>query len=779
AIAHLDFAAPRIPVVSNLTGEPVEQFTAGYWVRHVREAVRFADGMRWLAAHGVTRCVEVGPTAVLSGSAQDALADGLCVATQRKDRDETEALLDALGRLHTAGVNVDWPAMFAEWGGTTVDLPTYPFQRDRYWLTPSEPAPAAGDDDSGFWSAVESADRDGLVAELGLAADDAAALDGLLPSLSAWRRRRRSQTVVEGWRYRVGWAPMAEPAPAVLSGRWLVLSDTRADDVVSALSSAGAEVACVPSSAGADVVRAAAVEDVRGVVWVGREPWPLVAAVQEVTAAGVTAPVWAVTRGAVAVGRSESVTDVAASTVWGVGRVAALELPQSWGGLVDVPAVLGERDGRRFAAVLAGGGEDQMAVRPSGVFVRRLRASAPVGSVAPVSMSGTVLITGGTGALGSRVARWVVGRGASRVVLVSRRGEQAPGAGDLVAELTVMGAEASVVACDVADRNAVRDVVAGIEDLAGVVHAAGVSGMESLLDVTEDSFGAVVSGKVSGALHLDEATADHDLDVFLVFSSIAGVWGSGGQAAYAAGNAALDALVESRRAAGKPGTAVAWGPWADGGMAGEAGAADYLARRGLAAMDPELAMQALALAVDAGDVTTTVADVDWSRFVPTFAAQRPAPLFGELVVAEETVADRGLTARLAGLSEAERRRELLTLVRAQTAKALGYAGAGQVEAGTAFRDLGIDSVTAVEVKTRINAATGLHLGSSLVFDYPTPQILADHLLDTLGLAGAGDAPAAVAQPLTGDDIVIVGMACRYPGGVESPEDLWRLVAGGA
>ncbi|SCG79465.1 Acyl transferase domain-containing protein, partial [Micromonospora humi] len=768
AIEGITFASPRIPVVSNLTGEPVEEFTGDYWVRHVREAVRFADGMTWLADHGTTRFVEVGPAAVLTGLVRD----GLGVAVLRKDRDETEALLDALGRLHTAGVTVDWPAMYADWGGVPVDLPTYAFQRDRYWLTPFEPAPAPGGDDSGFWSAVEGADRDGLVAELGLTAEDAAALDGLLPSLSAWRRRRRSQGVVEGWRYRIGWAPVAEPAPAVLSGTWLVLSDTPADDVVSALASAGADVVRSTSATAGD--------DVRGVVWVGGSAWPLVAVLQDVVAAGISAPVWAVTRGAVAVGRSESVTDVAASMVWGVGRVAGLELPRTWGGLVDVPGRMGERDGRRLAAVLAGSGEDQVAVRPSGVFVRRLRPAAPVGTAAPVSLSGTVLVTGGTGALGARVARWVVARGAARVVLVSRRGDRAPGVAVLAAELSAEGAEVSVVACDVADRDAVRRVVAGIDDLTGVVHAAGVSAMEGLLDASEGSFGSVVSGKVSGALHLHEATAELDLDLFLVFSSIAGVWGSGGQAAYAAGNAALDALVESRRAAGKVGTAVAWGPWAQGGMAGEGGAEDYLARRGLSAMDPELAMQALALAVDAGDVTTTVADVDWPRFVATFAAQRPAPIFGELaVVTPEAPVDDALAGRLSGLSDAERRRELLTLVRTQTAKALGYAGAGQVEPQTAFRDLGIDSVTAVEVKTRINAATGLHLGSSLVFDYPTPQALADHLLDTLGLAGTGDAAVATAtQPLTGDDIVIVGMACRYPGGVQSPEDLWQLVAGG-
>ncbi|MEU4626874.1 type I polyketide synthase, partial [Actinoplanes sp. NPDC023801] len=489
----LSFGAPRIPIVSNLTGEPVEEFTADYWLRHVRETVRFADGVSWLAGHGVTRCVEVGPSAVLSGLAGDAITDGVSVALLRKDRDESETLLEALGRLHTTGVNVDWPKMYAGWGAAAVALPTYAFQRERYWLMPSEPAPAPTGEDSGFWAAVERADRDGLVTELGLAADEVAALEGLLPSLSAWRRRRRSQSVVEGWRYRIGWTPIAEAPAASLPGVWVVLTDgSEAVDVEAALTSAGAEVVAVEYSDDRDVLsgRLAAIPgEVAGVVWVHSPAelsagWSLAVVMQAVADAGIGGRVWAVTRGAVAVGRSESVTDVVASMTWGAGRVAGLELPLVWGGLVDVPSRLGEREGRRFVAVLASGAEDQVAVRSSGVFARRLRPAPALGTAVPVSSMGTVLITGGTGALGARAARWVIQRGASRVVLVSRRGGQAAGVAELVAELTGLGAEVEVVACDVADRDAVSELVAGIDGLTGVVHAAGVSAVQSLAEVS-------------------------------------------------------------------------------------------------------------------------------------------------------------------------------------------------------------------------------------------------------------------------------------------------------
>ncbi|MEU4625088.1 SDR family NAD(P)-dependent oxidoreductase, partial [Actinoplanes sp. NPDC023801] len=487
-LAGLSFEAPRIPVVSNLTGEPVEEFTADYWLRHVREAVRFADGVSWLAGHGTTRFVEVGPAAVLTGLVRDAVVDGRVVAVLRSNVPEEHALLQAMAELFTAGAEIDWPGVCGWRSRRRVALPTYAFQRDRYWLTPTDAAPVSDAGDSGFWSAVERGDHEGLAGEL--QGVDVQALESMLPALSAWRRRRRSQTVVEGWRYRIGWAPVADPGKPELSGAWLLVTDgPAADDVASALVSAGAEVVPVEGSADRDVLRerlSAVTGEVAGVVWAPgtASAWSLTVLMQAVADAGIGGRVWAVTRGAVAVGRSESVTDVAASMAWGVGRVAGLELPLVWGGLVDLPAVLGEREGRRFVAVLASGAEDQVAVRSSGVFARRLRPAPALGAVTPVSWSGTVLITGGTGALGARAARWVVQRGASRVVLVSRRGGQAAGVAELVAELTGLGAEVEVVACDVADRDAVSELVAGIDGLTGVVHAAGVSAVQSLAEVS-------------------------------------------------------------------------------------------------------------------------------------------------------------------------------------------------------------------------------------------------------------------------------------------------------
>ncbi|MEV0006465.1 SDR family NAD(P)-dependent oxidoreductase, partial [Micromonospora sp. NPDC050980] len=776
AIGHIEFGMPRIPIVSNLTGEPVQEFTVDYWVRHVREAVRFHDGMTWLAEHGVTRCLEVGPAGVLSATAAPELT---YVPALRRDRDDTDSLLHAVATLWTAGVPVDWAAILP--AAPRVDLPTYAFQRDHYWLTPLElPTTTADPVESAFWQAVE----DDNLADL-LHTDVPASLSA---ALADWRRDRVAATEVASWRYDVTWRPITDAAEPA-TGTWLVLAPMAGTaeaflgglglDLVE-LVVTGDDLARQPLATALAAV-AHDVDDLAGVVSLLPAGSPadahygFLTTVQALADSGVPARLWWITRGAVSIGRSDPLTDVAGSMLWGAGRVAALELPELWGGLVDVPADTDERTRRRVVHLL-GGAEDQVAVRASGVFVRRLRpAATPSRPPAPRTWDGAILVTGGTGALGGQVARWLVGRGVRRLVLTSRRGADAPGAAELVADLAP--AQVSVVACDVSDRAQVADLLAGIPDLCGVVHAAGVSGVGLLTETDADDFAEIVRGKVAGAVHLDALT--EGLDLFVVFSSISGVWGSGGQAAYSAGNAFLDGLVQARRAAGRAGTAVAWGPWAEAGMlVAEAGAEDYLRRRGLRPMPPALAIQALAEAVDADAGCVTVADVDWPQFTALFTAGRPSPFLADVAPAQESTAPPGRPdSPFAVLTAAERRTALVGAVRAAVAGVLGYDTVERIDPGKAFKDLGIDSLTAVELRDRLQTLTGLTLPAGLVFDYPSAMLLARHLDGLLG----GAAATTIAAPTTvADDepIAIIAMSCRFPGGVRSPEELWRFVLHG-
>ncbi|WP_285792135.1 type I polyketide synthase, partial [Micromonospora sp. NBRC 101691] len=800
---------------------------AGYWYRNLRQTVRFDEAVRSLVAAGYSTFVEVSAHPVLTMAMQETVeaADAAVTVTGSLRRDEggLGRFHRALAEVYVAGTPVDWRPAFAGGSGRLLGLPTYPFQRQHYWVPAGEPAaPVTGADllDHRFWDAVERADLDALRGTL--AVDDAEAVDSLrtlLPVLAGWRRQQQEHSLLDGWRYRADWQVTPEPTAGRLDGTWLLAlpagldDDPAVHDVRSALTRAGADLR--PLTVGADADRAGlaaslAGVDLAGVVsllaWEppagGNAVLPglvtTLTLAQALGDAGVDAPLWLVTRGAVAVASYDRLADPGQAAIWGLGRVVGVEAPHRWGGLVDLPSRLDSRAANRLAAVLAGAdGEDQVAVRASGVFVRRL-VRAGLGGRPPVrrfTPTGTALITGGTGGLGARAARWLASAGVEHLVLVSRRGPDAPGAAELAAELRDLGARVTVAACDVADRTAVAALLDRVRadgpPVRVVLHTAGVAQTTPLMAVTPTELAEVAAGKATGAAHLHDLLADEDLDAFVVYSSIAATWGSAGQAGYAAGNAYLDALVQQRRADGRAGTAVAWGSWGEGGMH-TADSDRKLRDRGVPPMDPTIAMSALHQALDHDDVTLTVVDVDWSRFAPTYASARRRPLLEGVPEAKAALdggvpADAGeddgvaatLRRRLAELTPDRREETLTDLVRELAADVLGHDDAAAIPAGTAFRDLGFDSLTAVELRNRLVAATGQPLPVTLVFDHPNAVTLARFLLaGLLGDTGAATGTVAPSVPVDDDPVAIVAMSCRLPGGVTDPEQLWRLVADG-
>ncbi|WP_345639399.1 SDR family oxidoreductase, partial [Rugosimonospora acidiphila] len=717
---------------STVTGGWVsgEELDAGYWYRNLRQRVLLDRAVEVLVGEGFGVFVECSAHPVLTVALGE--RDGVhAVGTLRRDQGGWRQMLTAVGQAHVLGVPVDWsvalPGRYPH-----VDLPTYPFQRERYWLDVKPAVETSVDPDR--------------------------------------------------WRYRIEWPTMPDLQDTPLTGAWLVIAD---DDLVpTTLAAHGADVRTLPWTAGpAELAEGLDDLDLAGVVAVRPGLTSLLTLARDLMNRAHGPRLWVVTEEAV--GASGTAPDPGQAELWGAARVIALEDPGHWGGLIDISG----DPGPRLASLLAAAGdEDQLALRADQVHVRRL-IPAPAGEPTGWSPAHTTLITDLDGYQGARIARWLGRCGAQSIVLAVAAEPDAEEAAALRAELAEAGAELTIRPCDVADRD---DLAALLAEISGggrrvrhVFHLATVPELALVEDTDDDLVARVLRAKAGGADNLDELLGD-ELDSFVLFSSIAGVVGSARHAAYAAANAHLDALAERRHARGAAATAIAWGVWdaADG--------VDHarLRAEGVPPMAPAAALTALRHSLDAGDVAVVVADVRWDRYAPAFAAARPRPLLDGVPAARTAMhgspesgsaAKDGpsspLAERLAGLDEAAATAHLKDLVATAVAAVLRHDSPATLDAGRAFGELGFDSLTGVDLRNRLGAATGLSLPATLVFDHPNITALARHLLTRIRPAEVetrGPALSARAD----EPIAIVGIGCRFPGAVASPEDLWRLVASG-
>ncbi|KIG15386.1 Malonyl CoA-acyl carrier protein transacylase [Enhygromyxa salina] len=778
--ASLSYAPPTVALISNITGTLADVdrlMTPDYWVEQVRQPVRFFDGVRTLEALETTALVELGPHGVLTAMAAACLSDAHRTRTTllpalRRDRPETETLALAVGGLHCHGIAVDWSAYFGPQKGALASLPTYPFQRQRLWLDPpkrDDPGPHEPKASTAFWSAIDSGDLEALSETLALGAAERSSLTALLPALRGFRRSLDQRESMSSWLYQELWEPApstAEDLPPAKSALVLTMSDElpALALITAAFPSANVEV-IDPARADVDLI-AALQRHQPGLVisCFGFDERPsahgpglraglasTLALAQAMARLELDIPMWLLTSGAVSVSDQDPLDHPIQSMVWGFGRVISLETPARWGGLVDLDPSFDPRLADLLASIVRAGvradGEDQVALRLRGGaphrYVRRLVRVPRTPQQPSTQPRGPVLITGGTGALGAHTARWLASTGVRELVLLGRRGPASPTAAQLKIELEALGAEVEFVACDVADRDALAAVLTDREAKGArvewVVHAAGVAGQLSpIADLEPSALARDLATKVEGARLLHELCGN--LQGFVSFSSISGVWGSGQQAAYSAANAYLDGLATHRVRHLQPAVSIAWGPWAGRGMAdGEARA--MLERHGLAQLNPTLAVEAMHRALDSTKPTVVIADVHWDRFAPAYASARRRPLLQRIPEASAALGvdtnpraaaeQAPLLDSLRALPARARVGALLTLVLEHTAGALGFPDASRLDPDTGFADLGLDSLMAVELRQRLQRVTQLSLPATLAFDYPTPRHVVELLSQEL------------------------------------------------
>ncbi|MGC2638313.1 MAG: SDR family NAD(P)-dependent oxidoreductase, partial [Acidobacteriaceae bacterium] len=742
AAGEVRWKEPRLVLISSVTGRAVvagEMSQPGYWRRQVRQPVRFQEGIEALA--GYRTFVEAGPGSTLSGLGQQCLEGGerLWVQSLRKNRGEWEQMLGALGSLYVQGAEVNWAGYDEPYARRRIPLPTYPFERQRYWVDVTVPQRPRG-----------------------VSATQAALSEAVSVSDN-----------VDRCTYEISWqVKLLKPTQQGIGvGRWLIVSDGHglAATFANRIRDLGGAPVTVrpneidPSLASSDVVVYLASSD----RYASRELDPstmevglseslagLLPLAKWITAAERRTKLWVVTSGAQAVTVGEPPAHCLQAALWGVARTFALENRDSWGGIVDLDsgAALDGSSALLLDAILQNDGEDQTAIRNGQRYVPRLQNRALSQYPDPVFSADKVyLITGGMGGLGLLVTRWMADHGARKLALMGRRPPSAE-ASEVLESLRAGGVQAETYAVDIAESSELAEVfhkiVAIQGPICGVMHLAGVLDDGMLVQQSWDRFARVLAPKTLGAWNLHHLTLNSGpLDFFVLFSSFASVTGSFGQANYAAANAVLDALAHYRKAHGLTATSLNWGGWAEAGMAART-VARGKSQAGAQLLPPQVALAALGRALAAALPQIGVAVIDWS----SFSRAHPGQKFLEQVAATtehtgplpETAKPKSFLDQFRQIPKEERSRRLLDHLTQLLAQVLGVP-LESLNPQTDITDFGLDSLMALELRNQITADLGVSI----------PVV---RLLEGLSLAGlqiwiTGQVVEAVedSQPLASTD----------------------------
>lgn len=792
---NITYSSPKISLISNLTGQPItdEIATPEYWCNHVRQPVRFVDSMEALYQRGYKIFVEIGPKPTLMGMGRHCLpeGEGVWLPSLRPVREDWQQILDSLALLYISGAFIDWNGFDRDYARRQVVLPNYPFQRQRYWFEAVNNGHSKIESlspdriQTQIFNLLHQGETQQLAKYLQTATEfsqeEVKVLPKLLEILAKQHQQQLTAASYKNWLYEVSWQPKPRQLRQISAhepGSWMILADNwGVGEALAHLLQKQGETCFLVYPGDSYQVKQAGTWSVnpsnpadferffqevmeinnlplRGVVhlWsleAGLTPELTIPLLEKIQVLGCASTLhlvqaladrfasprlWLVTRGAVPA--VSSLQAPAQASLWGLGKVIALEHPKLWGGLLDLAADAPTDEAvNLLAEIWDSQGEDQIAFREGQRYVARLiRSEVPEAQSMSLHSDSTYLITGGLGALGLKVAQWMVEQGARHLMLTGRKKASAEVL-QAIAKMEDRGAKVVIAQANVAQcSDMVRvfeDIKTSMPPLAGIFHAVGMLQDGILLQQDWKSFEQVMAAKVKGTWILHTLSQQLQLDFFVTFSSAAALLGSPGQGNYAAANAFMDALADYRRASGLPGLSINWGLWKDAGMATSLGNHHQarLAAQGIESIPLDQGLQILGNLLGKDTAQVGVLPVNWSKFCQQIPQGVVLPFLESFIAIDNkpSLQRTKFLQQLEATSVNERQTLLIAHVQTELVKLLGI-DSSELEPQQGFLDLGMDSLMAVELKNRLESTLSCSLPATLVFDYPTIEALVDYLL---------------------------------------------------
>ncbi|RAL23312.1 type I polyketide synthase [Thermoflavimicrobium daqui] len=736
--------------------------TVEYWVQHVCSTVNFEEAIQCLDHDAFSFFIEVGPQPTLLGMVADCMdiRGKRMLPSLRKNRNDWSSLLGSLANLYVSGVSIDWKSFDQPYRRRPIPLPTYSFKRQRYWIDITEPDHFSHPLLTSLTKEKERGElAQQLVDELQVDKSQIPLVHNILNSLL---KHMKQDTKKDHWQkhtYVQTWKPVELITDHLdASGSWIILGDDEnfIRQVADQVEQRGGEVIIPDRPLDANHFRN---RSVRSVIYTFEStvdevsPQEMLSQVEQavkkvsriVNISGMyETKVWIVTKNAWGNEKDDLSTNPVSASLWGLGVCASLERFNIWGGRIDLSSSVSEQELKLCLAAMTKGlhGEDSYRIQADRAFVLRLDRKPSLPSQ-PIKIRSdvTYLITGGTGALGLKMAYELAKSGAKSLVLLSRGGsdslnEKSQNRLRIIEEL---GTQIHIVKADVTNEVEMNQAFIWMNDhlppLAGIIHAAGVSSHIPVVEIENKSIKDVISPKVKGTWILHQLTKEMALDWFVCFSSISAVWGTEEGGHYAAANAFLQGFVKYRQERGLPASNVSWGPWAGGGMA--EGNEELLTQLGIKPMDPDIACAALKeMGMSKGD-GFVVANVNWETFIPIYQARKERKLFSLLEDQQEKVdtpvnRPHLLKDRLSEEDSDQRLSLLQHWLIEKVSDLLGDHTSIEVNEHIGFFDLGLDSLMAVELRNRLQMELDLILPPTITFNYPNISSLSSYLMEELG-----------------------------------------------